>query len=67
MQEIIALHIHRRIGEEISKVQRNWTTQRTYRNMHDSMEIGTTRGIATSIYPHIGRHHKELVYKIRTS
>jgi hypothetical protein len=35
--------------------------------MYNPMEIGTTRGVATSLYSYIGRNSKELVYIIETA
>ena len=34
--------------------------------MHKPMEIGTTIGVATSLYSYIGRNPKELVHRIGT-
>jgi hypothetical protein len=34
--------------------------------MYNPMDIGTTRGVATSIYSYIGRNPKESIYKIGT-
>jgi hypothetical protein len=35
--------------------------------MYNPMDIGTTRGVATSLYSYIGKNPKELVYKIGTA
>jgi hypothetical protein len=43
------------------------TTHRTYRQIHNSMEVGTTAGIATSLYSYIQRHTEELVHGIGTA
>jgi hypothetical protein len=34
--------------------------------MYNPMEIGTTRGVDTSLHSYIGRNPKELVYRIGT-
>jgi hypothetical protein len=35
--------------------------------MYNPMDIGTTRGMATSLHPYIRRHPKELLYIIGTT
>ena len=35
--------------------------------MNNPMEIGTTRGMATSLYSYIRRHTKKLVYRTGTT
>jgi hypothetical protein len=38
-------------------------TNGTFGEVQDTMEDDTTRGMASSLYPYIGRNIRELVYR----